>query len=283
LDYDTLAPSGEHPSKRNPRRDESAEENWKRGTIHAMKLFGGDWSRGDTVATLTLLVASIGTIAAVVVVPEFRAAVGLGPAPDASSSTADKSAKFDHPADVKPAKPITSASSSTNARPTSPDIVLPPRTLSDPPNTEMSPVLDDPAKLTVRGNPDSPTASASLRAEPRENQPTNVDPTALPMARVLTPSTVAIGDDPRKDKFIRHDTGTVKWFNAAKGYGFISGRSGPDVFVHFSGIVEAGFRSLEEGSDVEFDVVQTSKGFAAQNVKLHRLHSAQEDAPINKK
>lgn len=61
--------------------------------------------------------------------------------------------------------------------------------------------------------------------------------------------------------------GTVKWFNDAKGFGFISREGGPDVFVHFSGIEAAGFKSLGEGDKVEFEVVQGQKGPQAVNVK----------------
>jgi CspA family cold shock protein len=60
--------------------------------------------------------------------------------------------------------------------------------------------------------------------------------------------------------------GTVKWFNDAKGYGFITSSQGEDVFVHFSAIQAAGFRSLAEGSQVEFDLVQGPKGLQASNV-----------------
>ena len=61
-------------------------------------------------------------------------------------------------------------------------------------------------------------------------------------------------------------TGTVKWFNDAKGYGFITMESGEDVFVHFSAIQAQGFRSLPEGAAVEFDLVQGPKGLQAANV-----------------
>jgi CspA family cold shock protein len=62
-------------------------------------------------------------------------------------------------------------------------------------------------------------------------------------------------------------TGTVKWFNSEKGYGFISQDGGPDVFVHFSAIQETGYRNLEENEKVEFDVSQGPKGLQAANVK----------------
>jgi CspA family cold shock protein len=61
-------------------------------------------------------------------------------------------------------------------------------------------------------------------------------------------------------------TGTVKWFNDAKGYGFITTATGEDVFVHFSAIQAQGFRSLAEGSQVEFDLVEGPKGLQAANV-----------------
>ena len=60
--------------------------------------------------------------------------------------------------------------------------------------------------------------------------------------------------------------GTVKWFNDAKGFGFITSASGEDVFVHFSAIQSKGFRSLAEGAQVEFDLVQGPKGLQAANV-----------------
>jgi cold shock protein len=61
--------------------------------------------------------------------------------------------------------------------------------------------------------------------------------------------------------------GTVKWFNADKGYGFISPESGADVFVHVSAIQTGGYRSLEEGQKVEFDVEQGQRGLQAANVR----------------
>jgi CspA family cold shock protein len=64
------------------------------------------------------------------------------------------------------------------------------------------------------------------------------------------------------------ETGTVKWFNGTKGYGFIARDSGGDVFVHYSVIQGGGYRSLDEGQRVEFEVVQDQKGPRAQNVTL---------------
>ncbi len=62
-------------------------------------------------------------------------------------------------------------------------------------------------------------------------------------------------------------TGTVKWFNAEKGYGFISQSEGADVFVHYSAIEMNGYRSLEEGQQVEFDVQEGPKGLQAASVR----------------
>ena len=65
-------------------------------------------------------------------------------------------------------------------------------------------------------------------------------------------------------------TGTVKWFNGAKGYGFIGRPEGPDVFVHHTAIQAEGFRNLEEGQRVEFTVEQGPKGLQAANVVVQR-------------
>lgn len=61
-------------------------------------------------------------------------------------------------------------------------------------------------------------------------------------------------------------TGVVKWFNEAKGYGFIQQDNGPDVFVHFSALKGEGYKTLTEGDRVEFEIVQGDKGMKASNV-----------------
>jgi len=60
--------------------------------------------------------------------------------------------------------------------------------------------------------------------------------------------------------------GTVKWFNDAKGYGFIQNPGGDDIFVHFSSIVGDGFRTLSEGEEVDYEVTETDRGLQAANV-----------------
>jgi CspA family cold shock protein len=67
---------------------------------------------------------------------------------------------------------------------------------------------------------------------------------------------------------VSRTTGTVKWFNDAKGFGFITTDGGEDVFVHFTAIQGNGFRSLKEGSQVEFEVVNGPKGLQASNVSI---------------
>ena len=64
------------------------------------------------------------------------------------------------------------------------------------------------------------------------------------------------------------ETGTVKWFNAEKGYGFIARETGDDVFVHYSELRMSGFRTLDEGTRVEFTVAQSPKGLQAQDVEV---------------
>lgn len=72
---------------------------------------------------------------------------------------------------------------------------------------------------------------------------------------------------PNEGKGKKMAKGTVKWFNDAKGFGFIGQEDGPDVFVHFSAISGDGFKSLSENDEVEFDVEQGAKGPQATNVR----------------
>jgi CspA family cold shock protein len=70
----------------------------------------------------------------------------------------------------------------------------------------------------------------------------------------------------RKQEVVAQFKGKVKWFNNAKGYGFIGREDGPDVFVHYSSIQLDGYKTLKEGDDVEFDIVQGQKGPQADSV-----------------
>jgi len=70
----------------------------------------------------------------------------------------------------------------------------------------------------------------------------------------------------KQEKIMSTTIGTVKWFNEAKGFGFIEQESGPDVFAHFSAIKSEGFKTLAEGQKVEFTVTQGQKGPQAENI-----------------
>jgi len=87
---------------------------------------------------------------------------------------------------------------------------------------------------------------------------------------VATPSrrSAALADTTPDGSITMATRGTVKWFNAEKGYGFISREGADDVFVHFSAIQGDGYRTLEEGQAVEFDVGPGRKGEEAQNVRV---------------
>jgi len=78
---------------------------------------------------------------------------------------------------------------------------------------------------------------------------------------------VVAGAGPGTEK-VKMAQGTVKWFNRDRGYGFISVEGGRDVFVHSSAIAGGGYRSLEEGQKVEFDITQGQKGPQAENVRV---------------
>ena len=76
------------------------------------------------------------------------------------------------------------------------------------------------------------------------------------------------GERPELGEFKLREKGLVKWFNAAKGFGFIQRSNGEDVFVHFSAIQMNGYRTLDEGSEVEFEVKRGPKGLQAENVMM---------------
>jgi cold shock protein len=84
------------------------------------------------------------------------------------------------------------------------------------------------------------------------------------MAEFLIGTSRLAGEGNRRQ--VVREKGVVKWFNAAKGYGFIQRASGEDVFVHFSAIQMSGYRTLEEGTEVEFEVKRGPKGLQAENV-----------------
>lgn len=98
-----------------------------------------------------------------------------------------------------------------------------------------------------------PVPTHDLRALPPGTAPTTA------------PATARKDSNTYKENIVT--TGTVKWFNADKGFGFISREGGDDVFVHFSAIQGDGYRTLEEGQRVEFDVAPGRKGEEAQNVR----------------
>jgi CspA family cold shock protein len=77
-----------------------------------------------------------------------------------------------------------------------------------------------------------------------------------------------LGGNPQKKRgaHVERLKGTVKWFNNAKGYGFLGRDDGPDVFIHYSSITTEGYKSLQEGDKVEFEIVQGQKGPQAANV-----------------
>lgn len=74
-------------------------------------------------------------------------------------------------------------------------------------------------------------------------------------------------------------TGTVKWFNSEKGFGFIQQENGPDVFVHYSAIDMSGYRSLEENQRVQFDITNGPKGLLAAGVRLAESTDSDQAAP----
>jgi CspA family cold shock protein len=96
-------------------------------------------------------------------------------------------------------------------------------------------------------------------------------PAGLVCVSTLSPSRNLRAVSQKKKEETRLHTveqGTVKWFNDAKGFGFIARQNGEDVFVHFSAIKSNGFRSLQEGQSVQFEVTKGPKGLQAENVEV---------------
>ena len=93
-------------------------------------------------------------------------------------------------------------------------------------------------------------------------------PAGLVCVSTLSPSRIFEPYLWKKEKVHTVEQGTVKWFNDAKGFGFIARQNGEDVFVHFSAIKSNGFRSLQEGQSVQFEVTKGPKGLQAENVEV---------------
>jgi CspA family cold shock protein len=101
----------------------------------------------------------------------------------------------------------------------------------------------------------------SVRAEPGVCSSSPNQSKILPVVAPIHPAQFNSGNT------IKMEQGTVKWFNDAKGFGFISRQNGEDVFVHYSAINSSGFKSLQEGQAVQFNVVKGPKGWQAADVQ----------------
>jgi CspA family cold shock protein len=99
---------------------------------------------------------------------------------------------------------------------------------------------------------------------------------AQPLKRFHFPVHHSCEDARKGSRKVAQYKGTVKWFNNAKGYGFLGRDGGADVFVHYSSIQREGYKSLKEGDEVEFDIIQGSKGPQADQVaRLKEASQAQ--------
>jgi len=119
-----------------------------------------------------------------------------------------------------------------------------------------------------RGALDLP-AEVSKGQDPRFSQPFRLDTPSQPLQNASyagTPFGPPLKDVRKEGEHVERLKGTVKWFNNAKGYGFIGRADGPDVFVHYSAITSEGYKSLQEGDTVEFEISEGQKGPQAANV-----------------
>ena len=108
-----------------------------------------------------------------------------------------------------------------------------------------------------------------MRRKLKEIEESDLDFLLVPLSRLTRNQLhIEFGGTSIQKEQAAMEQGTVKWFNDAKGFGFLSRPSGEDVFVHFSAIKSDGFKSLQEGQAVTFDVVKGPKGFQAENVRI---------------
>jgi cold shock protein len=120
---------------------------------------------------------------------------------------------------------------------------------------------------SIRGQ--APIAAASAQLADRTVDPPRCSPWQAGRSNLASAGPHAVtGGAASTSKKVKMAQGTVKWFNGDKGYGFIAVEGGPDVFVHFSAITGGGYRSLEEGQKVEFDITQGQKGPPGGNVSV---------------